>query len=282
MLFIGTSGFSFPDWRGVVYPANIKQAQMLPYYENELGFNTLEVNYTYYRLPSASTMLRLGAKTSAGFRFVVKAYRGMTHEIWQEEGSLRDNRDTFAQFREGIGPLEESGKLQCLLFQFPPQFLPREENLDYLQACKERLEGTQLVIEFRNRGWAGEEALAFLRQNGLGYCVVDEPPLSRLMPFVPEATCETGYFRFHGRNRNWFRAPVAERYNYHYRDEELEEFIEPVKKITGLTLHTYAFFNNCHAGAAARNAKRFRQMLGMEEQEEEKGQKELGLDVQSE
>ena len=88
----------------------------------------------------------------------------------------------------------------------------------------------------------------------MGYCIVDEPKLPQLMPFNPEATSPIGYFRFHGRNPNWFNVPASVRYDYLYGEEELREFIFPIKMIASKTEKVFVFFNNCHAGSAVKNA----------------------------
>ena len=94
----------------------------------------------------------------------------------------------------------------------------------------------------------------FRSKTELGYCVVDEPKLPKLMPFIPRATSDLGYFRLHGRNPNWFNVPTSVRYDYRYSEEELKSFIQPIREIEGQTAETLIFFNNCHGGSAARNA----------------------------
>jgi uncharacterized protein YecE (DUF72 family) len=107
-ILIGTSGFSFDDWVGEVYPAHIKKHEMLPYYEKTLGFRALEVNYTYYSMPSKKTMESFSMKTSRDFSFVVKAYKGLTHE---RTGSPKE---LCRLFKDGVSPLGDS--LKALLF----------------------------------------------------------------------------------------------------------------------------------------------------------------------
>ena len=85
MIKVGTSGFSFPDWKGTIYPEGIRDGEMLSFYEKELGFNVLEVNFTYYTLPSQKSFAAMSKKTSEEFEFVVKAFKGMTHEIRDKE-----------------------------------------------------------------------------------------------------------------------------------------------------------------------------------------------------
>src|SRR5512145_2827442 len=123
-ILIGTSGFSFDDWMGVVYPERIKKHEMLPYYERSLGFRVLEVNYTYYAMPSPKTMESFAKRTSGEFSFIVKAHKSMTHE-------KTDNiKEVCMRFKAGIEPL--NGNMKALLFQFPYMFVPGDENIGYL------------------------------------------------------------------------------------------------------------------------------------------------------
>ncbi len=321
---VGTSGFSFADWIGPVYPRGMRRRQMLEYYEQELGLDTVELNYTYYSMPVPRTLESMVKRTGEGFRFVVRSHKDMTHEIWEEEDSryrrpdvrgqdggadketseagagrerkrMKDLGRVFRQFREGIEPLAASGKLGCVLVQLPSFFWPGPESYNYLQKLPEWLPDVPLVVEFRNRAWVRENTYQLLGQMGIGYCVVDEPRLPRLMPFDPRYTSETAYFRFHGRNRNWFVASRMERYNYLYSPAELQELAEPIAALAQTSLasvsdrrkgtdaklkktstaqsetgvmpkRVFVFFNNCHAGAAARNALMMKEMLGLIQQ----------------
>jgi len=262
MIKIGTSGFSFPDWKGTVYPTSIREREMLSFYEKELGFNTLEINFTYYTLPSQKSFAAMSKKTSKGFEFVVKSFKGMTHEIRDKEtGEMVDNRETFKKFRYSLIPLIEDGKLACVLAQFPYGFFPNRVNFDYLQRFKEEMEEIPLVFEFRNQTWLKEGTFPFLEENRIGFCVVDEPKLPKLMPYLPKATSEIGYFRFHGRNPNWFNVPIKVRYDYLYSEEELREFMPGIKDISKKTAKTLIFFNNCYSGSAAKNAAQMVRLL---------------------
>jgi len=252
---IGTSGFSFDDWKGAIYPLQLKKEDWLRYYEKELGFAILEINFTYYTLPSPRSLEGMSRKTSESFQFVVKAFRGMTHEIKDKSThTFLNNSQTFEKFRYSLKPLIDAGKLGCVLAQFPYSFYPGTENLEYLKRFKELMGDIPLTIEFRNKTWLKKSTLKFLKEHLMGYCVVDEPHLPQLMPFYPESTSEIGYFRLHGRNPRWFNVPASVRYDYLYSNEELKEFIAPVKMIASKTQHVFIFFNNCHAGSAAKNA----------------------------
>ena len=94
--------------------------------------------------------------------------------------------------------------------------------MGYLERFKEEMSGVPLVYEFRNRMWMKEQTFQFLERNGIGFCIVDEPKLPKLMPYLPKATSEIGYFRLHGRNTNWFNVPMKVRYDYLYTEEELK------------------------------------------------------------
>jgi uncharacterized protein YecE (DUF72 family) len=260
---IGTSGFSFPDWVGVVYPPGLNKAEWLGYYERELGFSALEVNYSYYTMPARKTLAAMSAKTSADFTFVVKAHGSMTHDLWTDTKRLTmiDNRESFASFIGGISGLAAEGKLSAVLAQFPYSFHRNGPNESYLVRFRELMGEIPTIVEFRNRDWHDESAMEILRNSGLGYCVVDEPKLSGLMPFYPAATTDIAYFRFHGRNPHWFNAPVEVRYDYRYSKAELSGLIAPILDLSQKTKKTLVFFNNCHLGSAAKNAAELARMV---------------------
>jgi len=252
-VYIGTSGFSFDDWRGNVYPKNIKSYEMLPFYERELGFNTLEVNYTYYTLPSQKTMESFYKRTSDSFTFVVKGYKGITHT--RDESFKR----FCTAFKDGLKPL--GNRLKAILFQFPYAFSPKDENIRHLEAIREEFNGCESVIEFRNERWLKDNYIDLLRDMSMGLCIVDEPKIKGLMPYYPAITSRIGYFRFHGRNENWFNAPSEVRYDYLYSEEEIRGFIPSIKDISRKADTTFVYFNNCHLGKAVKNAQRLKELL---------------------
>jgi len=262
---VGTSGFSFDDWLGRAYPAGLAKAKMLKYYETVLGFDTVELNFTYYAMPVPRTLASMVNRTGPGFCFVVRSHKDMTHDIWQDEDRrvLKDTDGVFKAFRDGISPLVDTGRLGCVLVQFPVFFYPAPQNFEYLRKMPALMPGVSIVVEFRNRAWFRPDAYRLLEESGMGCCVVDEPKIPRLMPFGPRRTSDIAYFRFHGRNQNWFNCSREERYNYLYSKEELNEFIPPLRSVSAGARATYTFFNNCHAGAAARNVLMMKTMLGL-------------------
>lgn len=261
----GTSGFSFNDWKGTVYPHDLKEKEMLSYYAYYYGFDTVEINSTYYAIPSQKSFESMCRKTPREFEFTVKAHKTMTHDPFdpriEKKPAIDEIEESFERFKEALRPLILFQKLGVILLQFPVFFPNTPENKDYLVFCAQKLENLPVVVEFRHRSWVRKDALEFLRENRIGFCAVDEPPLPRLMPFIPEVTSDIGYVRFHGRNKNWFNASLSERYDYFYSDEELKSFIPKIMEMLNNAKKLYVFFNNCHMGQALKNAVRFKELL---------------------
>ena len=256
MIYLGTSGFSYEDWVGKWYPEGTRKADMLRYYSRR--FKAVEVNFTYYRMPSARTLAQMAAKTDADFKFVVKANSEMTHERTGEP-------EVFRVFLEALRPLQDRGQFGCLLAQFPNSFKPDDENLAYLHWFREHLPDVATVVEFRNHRWLTADTFDLLSGLDLGFCCVDEPPLPGLLPPMALATSDTGYIRFHGRNaQEWYQHEEAwQRYNYLYSEDELKEWVDKVQKVAEATDQTFVFFNNHFGGNAAINASTFAELLGL-------------------
>jgi uncharacterized protein YecE (DUF72 family) len=245
---IGTSGFSFRDWVGPFYPAGTRSGAMLAYYAEH--FAAVEVNATYYRIPPARTMASLDARTPANFEFVVKAHQSMTHE------SVVPEADTFAAFADCLAPLRAAGKFRGTLLQFPWAFRPTRAARTRLELLHERLTPHgPLFAEFRHASWLDERVFRFLDERGIGYCSVDEPPLPGLVPPVARLTGPIGYVRLHGRNtKTWWGRGGGDRYDYDYSPAELHQWVQKIRELAERSSRVYVFFNNCHAGQAARNA----------------------------
>jgi uncharacterized protein YecE (DUF72 family) len=259
MIRIGTSGFSYQDWVGPVYPPKMPEKEWLTYYTSL--FSTVELNVTFYRLPTARNMDAWLRKTPDDFRFTVKAFRGLTHEREQPD---------FAAFSLSIRPLAEAGKLGCVLAQFPNSFHPTPENKEYLKTFRAGLKEYPLIAEFRHSAWAKPETLEMLRDLSVGYCCVDEPTLKGLMPPLAVATSPVGYIRFHGRNAaHWYdHADPAERYDYEYKSDELEEWVPKIRQVEDETEVTYVYFNNHPHGHGVAGARVLGKLLQIEHREE--------------
>ena len=291
-ILIGTSGYSFADWVGPFYPPGMRSGDFLAFYARH--FDVVEVNSTYYRIPPPRMIAQMEQKTPAGFRFVVKLNQAMTHEGARAPG-------LYHEFLAAIDPLKQAGKYDGLLAQFPWAFKRTPEALQHLDVLRERLPGEPLFVEFRHDSWNVPETGPWLRERQLGFCAVDEPALKGLMPPITMVTAEDAYVRFHGRNAtNWWgggecrsgapapaapapaaepprdlfgervpapategrgRPPSGDRYDYNYSVPELKEWLGRIQELAQQARRTYLFFNNCHAGQAARNAKLMQEML---------------------
>jgi uncharacterized protein YecE (DUF72 family) len=222
MIRLGTSGFSYDDWVGPVYPEGLPRQQWLSFYAQE--FDTVELNVSYYRLPTARMVDGWVEKTPDHFLFSVKAHRSLTHE--------RENPD-FEAFRQSIDGLLQADKLACVLAQFPHSFHPTPPNRDYLKSIREGLADLPIVVEFRGRDWVSEETFEQLKGLELGFCCVDEPKLRGLMPPIARATSDVAYIRFHGRNEAkwWHHDQAWERYDYTYTVEELRDWLPKIHSL---------------------------------------------------
>lgn len=259
MIHIGTSGYSYADWKGPYYPENIKDTEMLPFYAQD--FRATEINYTYYRMPAARTLAAMSSKVPDDFVFTIKASKELTHEREAEDGG--GTPENFRLFRQALQPLIDDGKLGAVLAQFPNSFKPTPENRDYLAIFRERMGDLPVAVEFRNATWVTDETMELLRQNNLSYCCVDEPRMKGLVPPIAVATAPLAYVRFHGRNaKKWWKHDEAyERYEYQYKPEELEEWVPKIEKLANTTQNTFIFTNNHYRGAAVQTAQQLRDLL---------------------
>ncbi|OGS35297.1 MAG: hypothetical protein A2293_15735 [Elusimicrobia bacterium RIFOXYB2_FULL_49_7] len=187
MIKIGTSGFSFKDWKGTVYPQKLALKDALGYYEDELGFDCVEINSTYYTLISAQSFEGMEQKTKPGFEFVVKGYKGITHDPFDPRMSEAEKPDhtqvkeNISRFLYSLQPLVEKNKLGAILLQFPVFFKSTQRNKDYILECKEAFNSTPVVIEFRSRDWATPETFEFLKTNTGS----TPPPRNAIIIYIP-------------------------------------------------------------------------------------------------
>ncbi|MHC4884263.1 MAG: DUF72 domain-containing protein [Planctomycetota bacterium] len=247
---IGTSGYSYKDWKGPFYPAVTPPKGMLAYYAEH--FDTVELNFSYYRQPTGPQLLTMADTVETinpQFRFTIKAYRGLTHEIG-------DNWKTLAtHFHEAVYALHHRDRLACVLLQFPYSFHYTVQNRRHLKALLESMVPLPCACEFRCREWLRDSVIQGLRTQSAALVAVDEPQLDGLLP--PEAipTGEIGYVRFHGRNaETWWQGDSASRYDYLYNADELNEWIPRLSALSQEVQETYIYFNNHWRGQAIQNA----------------------------
>lgn len=253
-LFIGTAGYSYADWVGPVYPEGTKQSAYLSHYARRFAFG--ELNFSFYTLPVPRTIAAIAAKAPQ-VHWAIKAHQSMTHS--------RDAApESYAQYRDAIQPLVESGQLVCCLLQFPTSFHLTAAHLDYLRFLREQFTNLPLVAEFRQRKWVNEElVLPLLRELAIGWCAVDEPAFASLMPPVAAATGPVGYVRLHGRNaaKWWKNDHPYERYDYLYSAAELQEWLPRIERLMEKCNTVAIALNNHYRGQAVQNAQMLMELL---------------------
>jgi uncharacterized protein YecE (DUF72 family) len=269
---IGTCSFADEALTKHWYPPGVRSSeQRLRYYAEH--FDTTEVDSTFYRLPAAETTAAWASRTPDGFVFHMKAFAPMTrHPVKLEqlpeelrEGLEVDARgrvdrlprevrgEVFRLFVEAIEPLREAGKLGGVLLQLAPYVVFRDRSLEYLEWAREQLGGHDVLVEFRHRSWLDDEhraeTLAFLEQHRLTHVIVDAPrsEAKNLVPTVVALTSPTMYVRLHGRNAatwNVRGGSASDRFDYLYSEDELREWVDPLRSLTGDAEQAYVLFNN--------------------------------------
>lgn len=235
-VLIGCSGWSYEDWRGRLYPDDAPPSSWLQLYGAE--FDCVEVNATFYRLPTRSAVARWAESTPSSFTFAVKASRYLTHvRRLQEVGA------GLERLRERIAPFAHAGKLGPLLWQLPESFRRDDERLARALA---QLDSGRHAFEFRHESWFADDVAALLRKHGAAFVVADSS--QRELPIGAQTT-DWAYVRFHhGRGRDG-----------NYTERQLQEWAGRLETVQG---DLYAFFNNDWQGFAVENARRLRALLG--------------------
>ncbi|HSC90658.1 MAG TPA: DUF72 domain-containing protein [Gaiellaceae bacterium] len=284
---IGTCSFADEALTKVFYPPGVRTgSERLAYYATV--FDTVEVDSTFYRLQPPETVAKWADAVPNGFVFHVKAFGPMTrhgvkHEVLppelqqalkpDERGRVermpREARAVvFRAFREMVEPLREAGKLGSILLQLAPYVVVKPRSLEYLEWARAQLEGYDAVVEFRHRSWFEDEhradTLAFLDEHGYGNVVVDAPrsEAKNLIPTVVALTSPTAYVRFHGRNAKTWNVrggTAADRFDYLYPEDELEEWVEPMRGLAQRAEQAYALMNTNAYGPSPRGDRRLAQ-----------------------
>jgi uncharacterized protein YecE (DUF72 family) len=260
---VGPAGWSYKDWNGIVYPAKPgSKFDPLSYVAN--FFDTIEINSSFYRPPAASSSKSWARRVAhnPNFKFTAKLYQRFTHD----RGEATD--DDEKAFRGGIDPLAEAGKLGALLLQFPWSFKNTESENDYLSRLLDRFKDYPLVVEVRHASWNEPAVYQSFERRGVGFCNIDQPLFKRSIKPSAQTTSRVGYIRLHGRNyENWFRETAAphDRYDYLYSMDELEPWVDKIKKVARNAEETYVVTNNHFRGKAVVNALEIKALLKGEE-----------------
>ena len=247
-VYIGTSGYSYDDWVGTVYPDKTPKASFFECYSRLFSFS--ELNFSYYTMPTARSLEPLASRAPAGFVFSIKAHKSLTHQI---DSGWNGNAQAFM---EGVESLRISEKLGTVLFQFPYSFHYTVENRKYLDALCTQFESLPIHMEFRNDEWDTAAVFEGLRARGAGYAASDNPDLRGLPRFMPVVTNGTGYVRFHGRNKeNWWTGTNTSRYDYLYEGGEIDAAVPHLLQMAKEGTILFVAFNNHYKGKAVQNGK---------------------------
>jgi len=276
---------------GLFYPPSIKTAdERLRYYATQ--FPLVEVDSSYYALPSARNAALWSERTPEGFVFDVKAFRLFTQhqtppsalpkDIREAMGSIEKKNvyyhdmpeelldELWERFRSAIQPLREAGKLGLVLFQFPPWFVYSHSNLDHILSCQRIVGDCPIAVEFRNKSWFDakhrDAVLDFERQHDLTHVVADEPQgFPSSIPALWEATAAVAVVRLHGRNRaTWDQKGLsssADRFNYLYSEAELADLATSIRGLAAKARQVHVVFNNNFTNYAQRNAQQLRELV---------------------
>jgi uncharacterized protein YecE (DUF72 family) len=276
---VGTSGWSYPagegTWNGIFYPippgrrSRTGRFDELRFYAEH--FDTVEINSTFYRVPTPAAARGWAERTPDTFEFSLKLFQKFTHPSMYErttggDASEVDQKDVD-EFRAAIEPLAAAGKLGALLAQFPASFKNDPEARGYLQWLLARFKEYPVAVELRHRSWsdAPQETLQLLAAHGAAWTQIDEPKFrfsirQNLLPNVRTFY----YLRLHGRNAaQWWKHDKSEdRYNYFYSAEELQPFAEAAKEASREVKKAYLYANNHFSAKSVANAAILKHELG--------------------
>jgi uncharacterized protein YecE (DUF72 family) len=252
----------YKDWEGIVYPRPKPRGFDQLRYIAEF-FDTVEINSTFYGPPVARTASSWVQRVEEhkNFRFTAKLWKRFTHE----RGKAWTTGEVD-QVRAGFDVMMESGSLGAVLLQFPWSFKRTEPNREWLGDVVRTFNQYPLVVEVRHSSWLAPEFLTGLEEEGVGFVNIDQPLYHDSIGPTALATSHVGYVRVHGRNyKDWFRekAPVEQRYNYLYGQDELEPWAERAREIASdpATREVYVITNNHYKGKAVANALMLKSML---------------------
>lgn len=286
-ILVGTASWADPEFIRDWYPEKWPAQERLSFYAER--FEMVELNSSYYAVPARQQIEDWNAATPEGFIFDVKLHKALSRHVAQRNSLPRDlqklspgapkSKVTLTSELESalaqrivqtVQPLTDAGKLGTFLLQLTPSFSPKNHRLDELSHLIEVLAPNRVAVEFRNRLWVDEqhmdESLAFLREHNASFVCVDTPREKHLtiMPAVDAVTAPLAYLRLHGRNAKGYLSgkSVAERFNYNYSDEELEEVADRSHGLAREADEVHIVFNNNASDYAPVAARKLRELLG--------------------
>ncbi len=270
-LYIGTAGWSYPHWKGVVFPKSTPSGSH-PLELVARTFDVVEINSSFYQplKPEITKLWMRKVEHNPRFQFTAKLHQQFTHQRILEDREI-------AAFKEGLWPLLRARKLGALLMQFPWAFRFTAENREFLIRLRRAFHEFPLVAEMRHSSWLAEEAVGTFLDYHIGFCNIDQPEYTSAMPPTAFLTSGVGYVRLHGRNpknaiggferqTNSADRQAATRmrqHNYLYAEAELEEWAKRLDKINKFAESTFVVFNNDAVGKSVVNALQMQSLMGM-------------------
>jgi uncharacterized protein YecE (DUF72 family) len=269
---IGTAGWSYKDWDGILYPPEVSRKKVHPVEFLARFFDVIEINTSFYghiRAELGRLWCRKAAAVNPNFVFTAKLHRSFTHSplaVMEPTSavSIRPNDEDERLAREGLESLASEGKLGALLIQFPVSFKNTSLNREYLEQLLRQFIEYPRVVEVRHDSWNNPGTIAEFNRQNVGFCNIDQPQLGRSLSPTEHVTSGVGYVRLHGRNYDqWFDSDNRnDRYNYLYKPAELEKWKEKIEVIASKAEMTYVIANNHFQAKAAVNALELKHMLG--------------------
>jgi uncharacterized protein YecE (DUF72 family) len=268
---IGTAGWSYKDWDGILYPPEVARKKIHPVEFLARFFDVIEINTSFYghiRPELGRLWSRKAGAVNPHFLFTAKLHRSFTHSPLSvmeptSAASIRPNDKDERLSREGLDSLAAEGKLGALLIQFPVSFKNTSLNREYLEQLLRQFIEYPRVVEVRHESWDNPETIAEFMRHNVGFCNIDQPLLGRSLGPTEHVTSGVGYVRLHGRNyEQWFDNDNRnDRYNYLYKPAELEKWKEKIEIIAHRAESTYVIANNHFQAKAAVNALELRHLL---------------------
>ncbi|SPF34358.1 conserved hypothetical protein [Candidatus Sulfotelmatobacter kueseliae] len=273
---IGTAGWSYKDWDGIFYPPGMQRRKTHPLEYLARFFDTTEINTSFYgplKPELAKLWCRKVAAVNPEFLFTAKLYRAFTHSPLAvmeptSAATIRPTDEDEIRTREGLDALANAGKLGALLVQFPVSFKNTSLNREYLDRLLRQFIEYPRVVEVRHSSWNDAATLAAFTQKNVGFCNIDQPLLGRSLAPTEHVTAPIAYVRLHGRNYSeWFvdQTPESDnrnqRYNYLYKEKELEGWKERIENVAEKAQTTYVITNNHFESKAGVNALELKAMV---------------------
>jgi len=256
MIRIGSAGWSYPDFEGIVYPRTPQRGfDPLAFLAGFLDL--VEINASFYRIPHPRATSSWAERVSGNHRFLftAKLWRGFTHETAALTPEIAASAEH--EFREAMRPLVERSLLGAVLVQFPYSFHNTAVNRARLSEIIDRFSDMPLAVEIRHASWLEAAYIDFLRERGIAFCNVDQPAVSSNIPPTAHVTAGFAYARLHGRNQeDWFEEGAGRdrRYDYLYSAEELSGWVVRIADMAAGAKDVFIVANNHYRGQGVANA----------------------------